>query len=158
MVHDSSPLIAVPRPPGSISSGRFAVLANGEQHDDTPVDPIGPTEPDANSTAFDSVCQESGTESVLSEGISEVPESVGTVGNPSEVVESEFETPVPFPSQCPHQRGICIIGHCQCPGYFFAEGLRDEGTSSILQRRMPFSCESRCRRFRNCSPSSRVCC
>ena len=76
----SQAVIAVPRPPGSFSSGRFAVLADGEQHDDTPVDPIGPTEPDANSTAVDSVCQESDTESVLSEGISEVPENVGTVG------------------------------------------------------------------------------
>ena len=83
------------RPPGSFSSGRFAVFADGEQHDDTPVDPIGPTE-HANSTAVDSVRQESDTESVLSKGISEVLESVGTVGNSSEAVESEFETPVPL--------------------------------------------------------------
>ena len=75
-------------------SGRFAVLADGDQHDDTVVDPVWPTEQDANSTAVDSVRQESDTESVLSEGISEVPESVA-VGNPSEV-ESEFETPVPL--------------------------------------------------------------
>ena len=76
------------------SSGRFAVLANGDQHDDTLVNPIGPTEPGANSTAVDSFRQESDTESVLSEGISEVLESVGTVGNASDVVE--FETPVPW--------------------------------------------------------------
>ena len=48
----------------------------------------------ANSIAVDSVRQESNTESMLSEGISEVPESVA-VGNPSEV-EPEFETPVPL--------------------------------------------------------------
>ena len=89
----SQAVIAVPRPPGTFFSGRFAVLA-GDQHDDTVVDPIWPTEQDANSTAVDSVHQESDTESVLSEGISEVPESVA-VGNPSEV-ESEFETPVPL--------------------------------------------------------------
>ena len=57
--------------------------------------PVGPTEADVNSTAVGFVRQESDTESVLSEGISAVPESVGTVGNPSETVESEFETPVP---------------------------------------------------------------
>ena len=94
----SQAVIAVPRPPGTFFSGRFAVLADGDQHDDTPVDPIWPTEPDANSIAVDSIRQESDTESVLSEGMSEVPESVETVGNPSEVVESEFETPVPVPA------------------------------------------------------------
>ena len=74
------PAIAVPRPPGTLFSGRFAVLADGDQHDDTLVDPIWATEQDANSTAVDSVHQESVTESVLSEGISEVPESVAGWG------------------------------------------------------------------------------
>ena len=66
----SQAVIAVPRPPGTFFSGRCAVFADGDQHDDTPVDPIWPTEPDAFSTAVDSVRQESDTESVLSEGIS----------------------------------------------------------------------------------------
>ena len=74
----SQAVIAVPRPPGSFSSG-FVVFADDEQHNDTLVDPIGPNEADANSTAVDSVHQESDTESVLSEGTSVVPESVGTV-------------------------------------------------------------------------------
>ena len=68
----------MPRPPGSFSSGRFVVFADDEQHNET-FDPIGPNEADASSTAVDSVHQESDTESVLSEGTSVVPESVGTV-------------------------------------------------------------------------------
>ena len=47
----SQAVIAVPRPPGTFLSGRCAVLADGDQHDDTLVDPIWPTEQDANSTA-----------------------------------------------------------------------------------------------------------
>ena len=58
-------------PPGTFFSGRFAVLAD-DQHDDTSIDPIAPTD-HASSTAVDSVHQESDTESVLSE-------QSGTVG------------------------------------------------------------------------------
>ena len=73
----SQAVIAVPRPPGTFFSGRFALLADGDQHDDTFVEPIWPTEQDANSKAVDSVRQESDTESVLSEGISEVHRELG---------------------------------------------------------------------------------
>ena len=55
---DSSPWSVIP-------VGSQAVLADGDQHDDTLVDPIWPTEQDANSTAVDSGRQESDTESVF---------------------------------------------------------------------------------------------
>ena len=58
MVCDSGPLsgkLGGCRSTRHIFSGRFAVFANGDHHDDTPIDPIGPTEPGANSTAVDSV-------------------------------------------------------------------------------------------------------
>ena len=140
----SQAVIAVPRPPGSFSSGRFAVFADDEQHNDTVVDPVGPTEADANSTAVDSVRQESDTESVLSEGLSVVPESVGTVGNPSEAVESEFETPVPvFRPSARINEGFVSLDIVNVQDVFFAEGLRDEGSPSILQRRIPFCDASR---------------
>ena len=134
----------MPRPPDTLFSGRFAVLVDGDQHDDTPVHAIGPTEPDANSTAVDSVRQESNTESVLSEGIFEVPESVGTVGTPSQVVESEFETRVPlFRPSARINVGLVSLDIVNVQDFFSRRACVMKGTSSILQRRIPFCHASR---------------
>ena len=102
---------AVPSPPGTFLSGRFAVFANGES--------LTPSQ----------CCQKG------------FPRCLRAVGPASEAVESEDTSAVP--SQCPHQCGLCFVGHGQCPGHLLVEGLRDEGTSSILHWYVLF-CHASC--------------